>query len=166
MAFQTSMALTQSPGVAGDFCSVNPRNSALSVEGGYTAAPAGLTIGLFAWADTATGKILGNAGAGAPTCFVHRNLQAMITAYPSEFGMTIPSGFGVGEMFSAGDFWVKNAGTGAVAIGQKAFANNANGTVTFAAAGATVSGSTETKWFAQSPGASGELIKMTSTPLG
>lgn len=164
--FQTTINVTQAPGVAGDFCSVNPRASALSVPGGYIAGPNGLTVGLFAWADTATGTVLSNAGTGAPTCFVHRNMQALNTGYLQEFGMTIPAGMGVGEMFKSGDFFVKNNGASAVTIGMKAFANNTNGTVSFAAAGATVTGATETKWFAQSAGAAGELIKMTSTPLG
>jgi hypothetical protein len=166
MAFQTTLNVDQAPGIAGDFCSVNPRHSALSMPGGYVAGPNGVTVGLFVWADTATGKILSNSGTGAPTAFMHRNLQALVTAYPSTFGMTIPAGQGIGEMFKGGDFWMKNAGSGAVAIGMKAFANNTNGTVSYAAAGATVTGSTETKWYAQSIGAAGELIKTTTVPLG
>ena len=164
--FQTSMNVTQAPGIPGDFCSVNPRHSTLSVPGGYVAGPNGVTIGLFAWADTATGTILSNAGTGLPTCFVHRDMQVLITAYPSEFGMTIPAGFGIGEMFDAGDFWVKNAGSGAVALNMKAYANLTNGTITFAATGATVTGSIETKWYAKSTGAAGEIIKMSNTLPG
>ncbi len=166
MPFQTSVNLTQAPAVAGDFASANPRHSVLSVPGGFVAGAAGLTIGLFAWADSATGTVLLNSGTGAPTGFVHRDLQALITTYLAEYGMTIPAGFGVGELFNGGDFWVKDAGASAVTIGMKAFANNTNGTISFAAAGATVSGSTETKWYAQTAGAAGELIKMTDTPLG
>lgn len=164
--FQQSINVTQAPAVAGDFCSTNPRHSALSVPGGFVAGSGGLTVGLFAWADTATGTILTNSGTGAPTCFVHRNMETLITTYLAEFGMTIPQGFGTGEMFNGGDFWVKNAGAGAVTIGMKAFANTTNGTVSFAAAGATVTGSVETKWFAQSAGAAGELVKMSHIPLG
>ncbi|MDE1158426.1 MAG: hypothetical protein PW791_09135 [Neorhizobium sp.] len=166
MPFQTQVQLTQAPAVAGDFASANPRHSVLSVPGGFIAGTNGLTIGLFAWADTATGTILSNTGTGAPTGFVHRDLQALITTYLAEFGMTIPAGFGIGELFNGGDFWVKNAGASAVTIGQKAFANNTNGTVSFAAAGATVAGSTETKWIAMSAGAAGELIKMSNVALG
>ncbi|WP_252720287.1 phage cement protein, partial [Acinetobacter baumannii] len=57
----------------------------------------------------------------------------------------------------------KNAGAGAVTKGMKAFANNTNGSVSFAAAGAPVSGSTETKWYAHTAGAAGELIKISNT---
>ena len=165
--FQTSMQVTQAPGIPGDFCSVNPMHNALSVPGGYVAGTGGVTVGLFAWADTATGTVLLNAGSGLPTGFIHRNLGSAINvAYPTEFGMTIPAGFMVGGIFSGGDFWVKNAGSSAVTIGMKAFASNTNGTISFAATGATVTGSTETKWFAQSAGAAGEIIKMTSIALG
>lgn len=164
--FQTGMNVTQAPGIPGDFCSVNPRHSALSVPGGYVAGPSGVTVGLFVWADTATGTILANNGTGLPTAFMHRDMQSLITLYPSEFGMTIPAGFGIGEMFDGGDFWVKNAGAGAVTIGMKAFANTSNGTVSFAATGATVTGSVETKWYAKSTGAAGEIIKMSNTLPG
>jgi hypothetical protein len=166
MAFQTTMQVTQAPGVAGDFASANPRHSTLSVPGGYVAGPNGLTIGLFAWADTTTGTVLANTGTGAPTCFVHRANQALLTAYLAEYGMTIPAGMGVGEMFDAGDFFVKNAGAGATTRGMKAFANTTNGTISFAAAGATVTGSVETKYFCHTINAAGELVKMSSTAPG
>lgn len=166
MAFQQSVQVTQAPGVPGDFASSNPRHSQLSVPGGFVAGPNGLTVGLFAWADTATGTILSNSGVGLPTCFVHRNMQAMLTAYLQEFGMTIPAGMGVGEMFSGGDFFVKNAGASAVTIGMKAFANNTNGTISFATSGTTVAGSTETKWYAYTINAAGEVAKMSSTAPG
>ncbi|WCS27245.1 hypothetical protein LOK46_10630 [Methylobacterium sp. NMS14P] len=166
MPFQQSINVTQAPGVAGDFCSTNPRHSALSVPGGYVAGPSGLTVGLFAWADTATGTVLQNSGTGLPTGFVHRNLNALIVTYLAEFGMTIQQGQPVGDLFDEGDFFVKNAGAGAVTKGMKAFANTSNGTVSFAATGATVSGSVETKWYAHSIGAAGELIKMSNTIPG
>jgi hypothetical protein len=83
-----------------------------------------------------------------------------------EAGMTIAAGQGVGDLFDGGDFWVKNAGAGSTTIGMKAFANNTNGTVSFAATGATVAGSTETKWYCATIGATGELVKMTSNPPG
>ena len=167
MPFQnTPVQVFPAYGIAGDFCSVNPRHSALSQSGGFYAGPSGVTIGCFCWADTATGTILSNTGTGVPTAFMHRDMQALITAYPAKYGMTSQPGAGIGEAMKGGDFWVVNAGSSAVAIGMKAYANNSNGSVSFAASGATVSGSTETKWYAQSTGAAGELIKMTSIPLG
>src|SRR6476660_9958289 len=144
MAFQTTMSITQGPAVAGDFASTNPRHSALSVPGGFVAGTNGVTVGLFAWADSTTGTVLSNAGSGAPTGFMHRNLQTLITTYLGEFGNTIPAGQGVGDLFDGGDFYVKNAGTGATTIGMKAYANYANGTVTFAASGSPPAGASFT----------------------
>jgi hypothetical protein len=166
MTFQTSVSLTQAPAVAGDFASSNPRHSVLSVPGGFVAGTGGLTVGLFAWADTSTGTILLNAGSGVPTGFVHRDLQASNYVYLSNATMLIPAGQGVGELFNGGDFFAKNAGAGAVTIGMKAFASNTTGAVSFAAAGATVAGSTETKWIAMTIAATGELVKISNTPLG
>jgi len=162
MAFQTVMNVTQAPGVAGDFASTNPRHSTLSVPGGFVAGTSGLTVGLFAWADSATGTILSNNGVGLPTCFVHRNENAMITAYLGEFGMTIPAGFPVGDQFDGGDFWCKNAGSGSTTIGMKAYANYANGSITFAAsgsppAGASFTGAISTTTLTVSAVASGTL---------
>ena len=166
MAFQTVINVTQAPGVAGDFASSNPRASTLSVPGGFIAGPNGLTVGLFAWADTATGTILSNTGTGLPTCFVHRNMMGTLTAYLQEYGMTIPAGMAVGDMFSSGDFFCVNAGSGATTIGMKAFANLTNGTVSFAATGTTVTGSIETKWYCETINAAGELVKISSTAPG
>lgn len=160
--FQTQVNITQAPAVAGQFASVNPRHSALTVEGGFVAGASGVTVGLFAWAD-ATGRLLSNTGTSLPAGFIARTEQALITTYLTEYGNTIPAGFAVGDVFSGGDFWVKNAGAGAVTVGQKAFANLANGTISFANAGATVAGSIETKFFAATAGAAGELVKMTDT---
>lgn len=164
--FQTTVNITQAPAVAGDFASANPRHSVLSMPGGFVAGPNGLLVGQFAWADTATGLILNNTGTGVPTGFVHRDMQATNYIYLSEATMLIPAGQGVGELFNGGDFWVKNTGAGAVTIMMKAFASLTTGAVSFAATGATVAGSIETKWYAMSLGAAGELIKMSNDALG
>ncbi len=158
--FPTSINVNPAIGLPGDFASANPRHSVVAPPGGFSAGAGGLTIGLFAWADSTTGQILSNAGTGLPTGILHRNFQALITVYLTEFGYTVPAGFPIGELFDDGDFFVKNAGASAVAVGMKAFANNTNGTISFAAAGATVSGSTETAWFAKTSGAAGELVVM------
>jgi hypothetical protein len=166
MPFQSVVNVTQAPGVAGDFASANPRSVVPSIAGGWVAGPNGVTIGLFAWADTVTGTTLSNAGTGAPTGFIHRNQQALLTVYLTEFGMTIPAGMGVGGVYNGGDFFAKNAGASAATVGEKVFANNTTGTVSFAIAGATVAGSTETKWFAMSAGAVGELVKISNVANG
>lgn len=166
MPFQQSVNVTQAVAVAGDFATTDRRHSLPSVPGGYVAGANGLTVGLFAWADTATGTILANTGTGVPSCFIHRSLNATNFIYLSNATMLIPAGMAVGEMFNGGDFFVKNAGAGATTIGMKAFANTTNGTISFAATGSTVTGSVETKWYAMSINLAGELVIMSDTPIG
>lgn len=169
MAFQQVINITQAPGVEGDFASANPRHSVLGNEGGFKAGAGGVTIARFAWADVATNTLVLNSGSGAPTGFIHRAMEGLNFAYftsPDSTSFVIPAGFPVGELFNGGDFWVRNTGAGAVAIGMKAFASNTTGQVQFAAAGATIAGYTETKWIAGTAGLTNELIKMSSTPLG
>lgn len=166
MTFQTTVNVTQAPGVEGDFASANPRHHVLSMPGGFVAGAGGVLVGRFAWADTATGLILLNAGSGVPTGFMHRNMQATNYVYLSNATMLIPAGQGIGDLFNGGDFWVKNTGAGAVTIGMKAYASLTTGQVQFAATGQTISGYIETKWLAMSLAAAGELVKMSDTPLG
>ena len=171
MPFQTQVNLTQAPAVAGDFASANQRHSTLSVPGGFVAGPNGLTVGLFAWADGGTGTILSNSGSGLPSGFVHRDLNAMITTYLSEFGNTIPAGMGVGELFNSGDFWAKNAGSGAVVVGMKAYANNANGTITFGPTGTPPTGASVTGAVAASTASvtgsiAGQVLTVTAVGSG
>lgn len=170
MTFQKSVNLTQAVGVPGQWASENPHSNLISNPGGWVAGSSGVTIGSFAWMDS-TGTILSNSGTGAPSGFVGWSLQGVITPYLAEYGMTIPANMGVGDVFTAGDFFVVNSGTGTASIGMKAFANNSNGTISFAAAGATVAGSTETKWYLTNlqqggTGAPGEVVVMNSLALG
>ena len=155
--FPVSVNVNPAIGLPGDFASANPRHSVLAPPGGFSAGSNGLTIGLACWADTATGSILSNAGTGLPMGILHRNMQALIQAYLGTYGYSVPAGFAVGELFDNADFIVKNFGVSAVAVGMKAFANNTNGTWSFAAPGAIVSGSTETGWYAKLACAAGEV---------
>jgi hypothetical protein len=157
MLSQSQINIYPALGLPGDFASVNPRHSVVAPPGGFQAGPSGLTIGLAVWADASTGQILANTGTGLPTGILHRNLQGLITTYLTEFGYLVPAGFGIGELFDNGDIYVKNFGASAVAVGMKAFANTANGTFSFAAAGSTVSGAVETGWSAKLACAAGEL---------
>lgn len=152
MTFQQNTNVTQAPAQEGDFASRNPRHALLVTEGGHTAGPLGLVMGRFCWADPSTGLILSNAGSGAPAGFVHREQQALITAYLGQAGYTIPAGFGVAAPFDGGDFWVKNAGTNFVTPGMKAYANNATGAVTFGATGTPPSDFSMTASIAALPG--------------
>lgn len=156
MPFQTQVNQYPAPAVAGDFASANPRAAVLAGEGQFVAGSGGATVGLFAWA--ASGLVT-NAGSGAPTGFIHRDMEALITTFLAEDSMVIPEGLPV-TLFSAGDFWVK---TGTVAtVGQKVFASNTTGGVQTGAAGATIAGYTETPWHVDSAGAVGELIQIST----
>ena len=133
-SFQTAMNVTQAPAVAGDFASVNPRHSQLTAPGGLVAGPSGLTVGLFCWLDP-TQTMVNNYGTGLPGGFVHREQNAYLTVYLTAYGMTIPAGMAVGNVFSSGDFWVKNTGSSAVVPNMKAYANYSTAAATFAATG-------------------------------
>ncbi|MEX3614244.1 MAG: hypothetical protein VB141_10945 [Burkholderia gladioli] len=161
MGFQKQVYIDPNPAVEGDFASANPRAMVLAGPGALVAGDAGVTVGRFAWAD-ANGLVT-NAGTGAPTGFVHREQQGLITIFLMESTMIVPKGLAV-TLHNLGDFWAK---TGTVAtIGQKVFASNTDGSVQTGAAGATVAGYTETKWNVASAGAAGDLIKITTTAQG
>jgi hypothetical protein len=163
-SFQTFTNAVQAPGIAGDFASANPRATALSSQDynntGFVAGPNGLTIGLFAWLDTATYRIASNAGAGVPNGFVHRAAEALITTYLNAYGMTIPAGFMAGNIFIEGDFFVVNNGTTLATPGMKAYANNTTGVATFAATGSPTTGATSTASTiaAETNGATGTIV--------
>jgi hypothetical protein len=78
------------------------------------------------------------------TGFLHRRQQGLITGFLDNAGMKIPKGFAMGLM-SGCDVLVKNRGTNEAVPGMKAYANFADGGVTFAAT-ATPSGATATSW--------------------
>jgi hypothetical protein len=140
--FPSQVNVQPAPAVAGDFASTNPRAVVLAGPLGLVAGSGGLTSGLFAWTtypddiDGAPG-VATNSGQGPVAGFVHRELIALITTYLADAGQTIPQGFEAGNVFTTGDFWVKNNGTTQALPGQTCFANTFNGQAVFAAAGST-----------------------------
>lgn len=143
--FQAQVNGVQAPGIAGEFCSTNPRYSVLAGPGGLVAgsAPgfAGAVVARFAWlsfnvidGDNAPAQV-NNFGSGQPAGFIHREQQGLITAYLGESSLVVPTGFPITVM-DAGEFWMKNDGATTAVPGMKAYANFADGKVTFAAAGA------------------------------
>ena len=167
--FPNTVNLTQAPAVEGDIATLNPRHILPGAAGAWVAGSGGITIGRFAWGDlTSTDSVLvNNANSGAPTCIVGRTFGAtQITTYLAETGQVISQGFPVSTPLIGGEVWVKNTNSSAASVvGQKAFAKLADGTVQFAAAGATVSNYVETKWYAATIGAAGELVKITSVVI-
>jgi hypothetical protein len=142
MGFPRQVNVQAAPAVLGDFCDSNPRATVDAGAGAFVAGPNGVTVGLFAWVNPADGITVNNYGAGAPTGFVHREQQAIITQYLAEATNTVYAGAPV-TLFNAGGFWVVNAGSSTSAIGQSAFANNSTGAVQFGSnfTGASVTGS-------------------------
>lgn len=144
--FQTSVATQPAPAVAGDFASVNPWASVDAGPGGLVAGPDGVTIGRFAWAsyeqidgDNAP-ALVNNTGTGAPTGFVQRNQQGLITRYLDDASMVIPEGFQM-TLHSAGDFWAVNDGLVAAAYNGTVYAQQSTGKILADLTTASVTGS-------------------------
>lgn len=156
MGFQTQINQYPAPAVEGDFASANPRASVLPNSEMLLAGTGGATVGRFAWVN---GSNVTNAGSGAPDGFIHRDHQALNFSLLSEATMVIPEGYAV-TVCNQGDFWART--TTIATKGQKVFASNTTGQIATAAAGATVSGFTETKWKVASDAGVGELIKITT----
>lgn len=171
MPFQSMINAGPARAQGGDFASANPRAAVLAGPGGLIAGTSGVVVGRFAWLSSSTvdgdgaPAIVNNTGSGAPSGFVHRSQQALITSYLAESGLTIAPGFSM-ELMASGDYWARNAGASAVTVGMKAFAVLADGTITFAAAGTTVTGAVETKYTAMSAGLTLEHVKISSQALG
>lgn len=140
MGFQTQSFYNPAPAVEGDFASTNPRAVVLAGPGGLIAGST-FAVGRFAWvtggyidADGAP-AVANTFGSGPVAGFVHREQQGLIQTYLQEATMLVPAGFPV-TVFDAGDFWVRNSGSTQALPGMKAYANYADGRVTFAATGA------------------------------
>ncbi len=167
MGFQSSVNNAQPVGLPGDFASENPAKQLIppfGVAGGidtanaaavdaFIAGAAGVSIGQFVWIQS-DGLTLLNAqyGSAAPDAFIPRAQQGLIMSFPTGvtpstdtwYGVSIPGGQNV-TAFESGSFYVKATVSGAT-YGQKAFAKLTDGTIQFAAAGATVSGFIETSF--------------------
>src|SRR5271156_2271265 len=124
--------------VPGDRASQNPMATYDAGPGGLVAGLAGVIVGNFAWVtpptDTnGTDQIANSTGFGNVAGFVYNDLQALDTVFLSGSTLVIPAGLPV-ALAVQGDFWVVNNGTTEAIPGvSKAYANFADGSVTFAA---------------------------------
>lgn len=134
MGFPQVVNVQNAFAVEGDRASANPNlYSIIAGVGAFIAGPLGLTIGAFAWADP-TFTLLNSFGAGPVTGFIAREgLRADIVAPGPGFPDASQKILGGSYItaFSAGDFYVRNNGAAASAIGQKAYAFNTTGLVSF-----------------------------------
>lgn len=157
MSFQKTVNQYLAPAVEGDFADHGIRAAQLAGEMQYVAGTGGVVVGRFAWIHT--DNTVTNTGTGVPAGFIHRSQQGLITTYLTGSTMTINEGFPIAVM-AQGSFWAKT--TTIATVGQKVFASLTDGTISTAAAGATVSGSIETPFTVSSAGAVGELIQVSS----
>lgn len=129
--FQTSVAVDPAPAVEGDFASANPRATLLAGTAALTAAAAGVIVGRFARALNTDGTVTnGDPGAPSRLAFVHRDQPAIITGFLVGSTLVVPEGQPL-ALFDSGDFWARfSAGA---SIGQKVYANNADGSASAAA---------------------------------
>lgn len=147
--FQTQVNVQPAPAVEGDWASANPRFFFNAGQGGMVCGAGGVTVGRFAWASYETSDndnapaTVNNFGAGAVSGIIHREQQALITAYLADATMVVPLGFGI-TVCTGGDLWVRNNGAGEALIGQKAYANTVTGQVSFAATGSATNGGSAT----------------------
>jgi hypothetical protein len=146
--FQQQVYNQPAQGVAGDFASTNPYFTYDAGPGGLVAGVGGVQVGAFAWAyppadpNSAPTTVL-NSGAGPVSGFIGRALQGLNTTYLLDASMMIPVGFMV-TLFTGGCFWVVNNGTTTSALGNKTYANFANGLASFAPTGTPNTGATST----------------------
>jgi hypothetical protein len=180
-SFQQTVNLYNPIGVEGDFASRNPRATALTPNGGaFVAGASGVNIGNFAWVaeDGVTVNSFAT-GAVAPTGFIHRDQQGLLTEYLQAAGMLIPPGFPVTIMV-AGDFLDLIAGGTAAVPGSSCYARYSDGALFIGAApsGASGTGSIGATFTATGTGTSlavtavtglisiGDTISGTGVPAG
>lgn len=157
--FQSVVNIYPAIGVPGAFASNNP---VVSTALGRIANTT-LTIGGFCWDDASNPGRVKNTGSGKPLGFVARDVIYAIdtlTPFPSseETGNAtniVPVGGSVNVQVE-GDFYVVAPAT--VTVGQKVFANTADGTVNVGNAGASVGSAVETDWAYVTAGNKGDIV--------
>lgn len=183
--FPNQVNAMQAPAVEGDFASANPRFTVLAGEGGLIAGQGvidgvlveGIVVARFGWLsyervdnDNAP-AIIDTFGGGQPAGIVHRQQIGYITPYLAAASMIYTKGQAA-TLFNGGDFWLKNRGADYAQVGMKAFANFADGSAYFAAAGATPPGgsgdasSIAAATFAATGSISGNVLTVTAVGSG
>lgn len=136
MAFQTSVATQQSPGIEGGFYGANPHFTLTNPdEGMWIAGALGVTIGQFAWADPATGQVTNQHPGKAIVRlgFVHRDQPSVIAGLLVGTSNTVVAGQGI-DLLEDGPMWGRFAA--GAAVNQKVYAAFADGSLTAAATAA------------------------------
>ena len=169
--FQTNINTQPAPAVAGDFADTNPRVSVNAGPGGMIAGPAGVTVGLFAWAnynyvDSDSAPVsCSNNGVGAPTGFLAREQQGIITTYLSDASMFIPAGFEM-TLFSEGGFWAVNNDTVQALTNGAVYVDQATGKIKVQSATASFTGSIATDTCNFTGSVTGNLLTVSAVTSG
>lgn len=154
MGFQKNVYLQPEVGVPGTRASQNP----ISVISRIAQTP--VTVAAFVWPGTDTDNQVQNTGTGKPLGLAVTDQVGILPNYLQEASMQVPQGFPV-EVAEQGD-WFAQSATNAATLGQKVFANLADGTLNFGAAGATVAGAVETHFVVTRGGAAGAVLKIST----
>lgn len=177
MPFQSQVNYTPALGIEGDWANANnfataagmmstdvPSNSNGALAP-HVAGAGGVLVGRFAWVQADGMTVLPSPVAGQtgkPTGFVGRNMNATLLTYLQEAGFGLIVGSPV-TVEARGDFFVRP--TTAAGRGQKVFASLTTGQASTGAAGATVTGSVETDFYAANSCLANEILIMSSNPV-
>ncbi len=125
------------PGIPGDFAGANIKASVVAGAFKFVAPPGGANTGLFGWGSPSSGLATNYYQPNAFLGFIHREMQALLTAYLAFAGTNIPSGDPV-TLLDQVDAWV-NFPAGATA-GQKVYTDPKTGAASSNVTGQSVSG--------------------------
>ena len=155
MAFAgNSVAIEPAPAVQGD----RVNNGAIFYTCHNFLTASTCNVGEFVWRDTTNPEIAvkNSAASGLPLGLVERTQEYTALSVDS---LTVPAKENV-TIIEKGAVWATADTT--VTRGMKAFATLADGSIQFAAAGATVTGAVETGWAAFTAGATGDLVMISN----
>ena len=155
MAFAgNSVAIEPAPAVQGD----RVNNGAIFYTCHNFLTASTCSVGGFVWRDTTNPEIAvkNSAASGLPLGIVERTHEYTALSVDS---LIVPAKENV-TIIEKGAVWATADTT--VTRGMKAFATLADGSIQFAAAGATVTGAVETGWAAFTAGATGDLVMISN----
>lgn len=155
--FQKQVNLYSSPAVAGAIASGNPAAWYVAGPQALLSGVLGVTVAAFGWATAITAgdtpervdsnaNLVANGVSRAPSGFVPNEQQGAFTAYLAESGLAILPWQAM-ALATRGDFWAVHKLAAAVRD-NKVFANLQDGSITSAAAGATIAANAFTASFA------------------
>jgi hypothetical protein len=143
---QTTTNSAPARGIAGNTASANPHFSVPAGPFGIVAGPNGCVVGRFAWlinpvdGDSAPAYAVNQSNGGPIAGFVMAELQATITTYLTDAGLTIIPGQAM-DLQSGTDFWAVNGDSISAPYQGTVYANLADGTIRAQSGAASVTGS-------------------------